>query len=233
MTGARYFNFRQGDRSEYLAQYLLSGLGLATPVPRQEDVGIDFHCAIADQNSGLLTFGHPFCLQVKSSTSPNVVFGGSKDGKWLDREIQWYLKETTPFFLGVVDKSALELLLYSTSATRLAFVKGYPAKLTLTPRRTSDIETGTTWPQVNADPDCADYGDGLHHTVDLGPPVATLSPQILADEDGLRSAKERLRHCVKIEQANIVYASLGTPYFQWLLSCPEGQMPKQIGRAHV
>ena len=39
-----WFTFRQGDRSEYLALYMLSALGLAVPVPRQEDVGIDFHC---------------------------------------------------------------------------------------------------------------------------------------------------------------------------------------------
>lgn len=38
-TGTRFHNFREGDRSEYLAVYLLSRLGLVTQVPRQEDIG--------------------------------------------------------------------------------------------------------------------------------------------------------------------------------------------------
>lgn len=225
MTGARYFNFREGDRSEYLAQYLLSGIGLATPVPRQEDVGVDFHCSIADQESGLLTFGFPFSIQIKSRSSPNVDLGGTKDNAWLDRELRWYLKQSTPLFIGVVDKSALTLAIYDTSPARLAFVKTFPAKLTLAPRTNGDSTTHTGWPRATIDPACAGHGDGQHHTVDLGPPITTLSPEILSDSKLMLEAKNRVRLCVSIEQANIVYAALGTPYFNWLLCCPPGAPP--------
>lgn len=64
MSGARLFSFREGDRSEYLAQYLLSGLGLVTPVPRQEDIGFDFVCSIADEQVGVLTFNQQYLVSI-------------------------------------------------------------------------------------------------------------------------------------------------------------------------
>lgn len=66
-------NPREGDRSEYLAVYLLSRLGLVTQVPRQEDIGIDLFCSLADQESGTLTFGHQFAVSVKSASLPQII----------------------------------------------------------------------------------------------------------------------------------------------------------------
>ena len=59
---SRYYNWREGDRSELLADFLLSGIGLSTPVRRQDDVGFDFYCTIGDQEKGILTFGFPFII---------------------------------------------------------------------------------------------------------------------------------------------------------------------------
>ena len=44
MVGTLLDSFRGGTRSEYLAHYLLSTLGVVVQVPRQEDIGADFHC---------------------------------------------------------------------------------------------------------------------------------------------------------------------------------------------
>jgi hypothetical protein len=44
MSGVRLYNRLQGDRSEYLAVYILSALGLVTQAPRQEDIGFDLVC---------------------------------------------------------------------------------------------------------------------------------------------------------------------------------------------
>jgi hypothetical protein len=46
MPGARLRGFRLGDRAELLVQHLLTGLAYTTPVPRQEDIGIDFLCSL-------------------------------------------------------------------------------------------------------------------------------------------------------------------------------------------
>jgi hypothetical protein len=44
MPGLLLDSFYQGNRSEYLAQYILSALGVAVKVPHEEDIGVDFNC---------------------------------------------------------------------------------------------------------------------------------------------------------------------------------------------
>src|SRR5206468_1915967 len=73
MSGTRSSNFRSGDRSEYLTVYLLSALGLVTEVPRQEDIGFDLVCNLAEQESGILSFRHHHAVSVKSASKPRVV----------------------------------------------------------------------------------------------------------------------------------------------------------------
>jgi hypothetical protein len=43
MSGKQVFNWRESDRSEHLAGFLLSALGMATPVERQEELGADLN----------------------------------------------------------------------------------------------------------------------------------------------------------------------------------------------
>ncbi len=118
-----WFSFRQGDRSEYLALYVLSALGLAVPVPRQEDVGIDFHCNLAKQDGQIITYFAPYNVQVKSSSVKTIKYGGfakqrkGKQREWQWSEIQWLLSQETPFFIAVVNKSKAQVELFST-ATR-------------------------------------------------------------------------------------------------------------------
>jgi len=89
MSGTRLYNFREGDRSEYLANYLLSGLGLVTVVPRQEDIGFDFYCQLADQEKGNLTFGYPFIVQIKSNSQDEIIYGDTSQDKWKKENIEW------------------------------------------------------------------------------------------------------------------------------------------------
>ena len=46
MPGSIWYPFRQGNRSEYLALYILSALGISIYVPRTEDIGVDFYCSL-------------------------------------------------------------------------------------------------------------------------------------------------------------------------------------------
>jgi hypothetical protein len=119
-----WFTFRQGDRSEYLALYMLSALGLAVPVPRQEDVGIDFHCNLARQDGEAITYFAPYNVQVKSASVKRLEYGGhskkkkkDKPPEWKGYEIQWILSQETPYFIAIVDKDKAKLRLFST-ATR-------------------------------------------------------------------------------------------------------------------
>jgi len=105
MSGRRVFNWREGDRSEYVANFLLSAIGLVTPVPRQEDIGIDFHCALADQENGVLTFDYPFIVQAKSIGSPVVEVKAPDKYKHqtgvVPEHISWIFRQELPMFLAI------------------------------------------------------------------------------------------------------------------------------------
>lgn len=72
-TGTRFYNWREGDRSEYLAVYLLSALGLVTQVPRQEDIGFDLVCNLAEQESGIQSFRHHYLGQMLTGIAPSLM----------------------------------------------------------------------------------------------------------------------------------------------------------------
>src|SRR5262245_54201871 len=79
----RYFTFRQGFRAEYLSQYILSALAIAVPVPRPEDVGVDFHCSLLRRDGDNLRPTLPFNIQIKKSGADvlkkGIHFGGLTD----------------------------------------------------------------------------------------------------------------------------------------------------------
>jgi hypothetical protein len=72
MPGARSRSFRLGDRSELLVQHLLTGIAFTTPVPRQEDIGIDFLCSLITGYGGenLLKAGPAFSVPEGSFHRP-------------------------------------------------------------------------------------------------------------------------------------------------------------------
>ena len=51
MPGALGYAWHEGNRGEYLAQYFLTALGVSAPVIRQEDIGVDFYCALAREEN--------------------------------------------------------------------------------------------------------------------------------------------------------------------------------------
>ena len=89
MPGSLWFPFRQGNRSEYLALYILSALGVVVKVPKEEDIGADFHCSLAYMEDNRMTFQFPFLVQTKSISESTICYGGL-DGKnrWKQEEIK-------------------------------------------------------------------------------------------------------------------------------------------------
>lgn len=218
MSG-RLSNFREGDRSEYLATFLLSGIGLVTPVPRQEDIGIDFYCTLADQETGFLTFGFPFGVQVKSASQSDVVFGDLKNGRWPSHDIRWLFQRELPFFIAFVDKAKIKLDLFNTSALWFIIWESPDcSRIVLKPRadRNDNSDVGrpaktelTEWP--------ANSGDGYTYAVDLGQPVVSLQYSDFEDNDKLKKIKSVLRAAIYYEQRNFIYHKLRLPHFEWIL----------------
>jgi len=104
--GARLFNFRQGDRSEYLALYALTRIAFVTPVSRQEDFGvIDFKCILTKKEKGLVHPKETFNVQVKASGRKLRL--GNKAIKWISANMD------CPLFICISNKKNTSIKLYS------------------------------------------------------------------------------------------------------------------------
>lgn len=105
--------FRQGNRSKLLAQYFLSEMGVAVLVPRTEDIGIDFYCALKCQDGYRLTFHSPFCVQVGSWKNKEYKYGGlDKHGNWKQGEVDWLFSQEVPLVICEVDKKRNRIELF-------------------------------------------------------------------------------------------------------------------------
>jgi hypothetical protein len=227
MPGSRPLNPTQGDRGEYLAQYLLSYIGLPLPVLRQLDIGIDFICNISKEEFNLLTFSHPFSIQIKklneqtNSLSNPISFGGiKKNGKWKKYEIEWLFNPGIPFYIGILDLNKPALFLYSTSAIWFAFhsVK-MPTEIILEPRIYSDNNAEVHSPQISKYSNfnlIQSESDGNTHTIDLGQPVVTLDIDNVRDPEYITKQKEILQNLInRIDMRNIVQKNLESSFFWW------------------
>jgi|GEM_PF-1650365 len=218
-TGTRFYNFREGDRSEYLAIYLLSALGLVTQVPRQEDIGFDLICNLAENESGIMAFRHHYAVSVKSASTPRAVLAPpeSKKSDPIYRDhFNWLFHLELPLFLGVVDKENQVLSLYSTLPAWFLYHKYLNdcGIIELVPRAASSANTlGVVEPK-----DCgADSAAGgrKRFEVDLGFPVTVLTVDELNDHKLLALKKQSLRRVIELGAQSARYAQMQTPFFWW------------------
>lgn len=219
MLGIRLYSFREGDRSEYLANYLLSRLGLVTVVPRQEDIGFDFYCQLADQEKGSLTFGYPFIVQVKSDGVEDISYGSDKMAEWKREYIDWLFRFELPLLFGIVNKKKMQIDIYNCSAFRFLFVENpNPSIIVFKPRNpqsTDDIGRPNKVPLSNWTD--KNKGDGHKYIIDLGNPLVIITNDDIYNHEILLRKKNILRNVVAMEQNNILYRKLTLPHFHWVL----------------
>src|SRR6266568_6446821 len=75
MPSSYTLNFKEGSRSEILADYLFSQWGAVTPVRRQDDFGIDLYCTLFDRIGQSAVVRDYFSVQVKSTLDPWIFDG--------------------------------------------------------------------------------------------------------------------------------------------------------------
>ena len=207
MPGVRGYTWRQGDRSEYLAQYFLSAIGVAAPVIRQEDIGIDFSCALAREDDQKVTFHSPFSVQVGSIGSKAFIYGGlAANGKWRKASLDWLFSQELPLFVCTIDRVGARCRLYHTGAMWLArYNFGDMTEVQLCPEEWHDPVNGSR----SAEPiDKNGNGDGYSYRIPLGNPIADLT---VADLETAKrqSAIDAMEEAVKAEQRNITNRRLG------------------------
>ena len=113
MPGTLGYGWHEGNRGEYLAQYFLSALGVSAPVIRQEDIGIDFYCALANEEERKLTFHSPYIVQ-HGAVSKIFVYGGYRKEQWRKSELDWLFSQELPLFVCTTDHTKTRLRLSST-----------------------------------------------------------------------------------------------------------------------
>ncbi len=218
-TGGRFYNWREGDRSEYLAVYLLSALGLVTQVPRQEDIGFDLICNVAEQESGILSFRNHYAVSVKSASTPRAVLAppeSKEKDPGYSEHFNWLFHLELPLMLAVVDKKNQTLALHSTLPAWFLFHERLHecGILELVPRDGNDKAN----PNVDHPKDCGPEpkaGGRRRFEVDLGFPITVLSVQDLADKELLKRKKASLRRAIQLGTESARFAQMGTPYFWW------------------
>lgn len=218
MAGGRSYSFREGDRSEYLAQFLLSALGLCTAIPRQEDIGFDFACSIADQQFGLLTFGFPYLISIKSISKPSVLVEPSKTAIQTggQQHVAWLFRQEQPIFLGVVDKDAVSLRIFSLLPVWFIYYQSrhLVGTLSLNPRLNPN-DTGDVGAPKQGE-ELANWPGHYHYDVDLGHPIAIVDLPTIQDEDCTFATKMMLRGAVDWAQRSLLHRRLLIPHFYWI-----------------
>jgi hypothetical protein len=216
-----WYSFRQGDRTEYLALYMLSALGLAVKVPREEDVGIDFHCTLGKRIDNIISYYAPFNVQVKASSVKELSYGGSNDkGIWKEHEINWILNQRTPFFVAIVDKAAGQMDLFST-ATRWFAVHNPSGKLPYelvfrpyTPDENADLHNGQKEP-INVE--TTQGVEAVRWVLPLGQPVLSMTFNRAEDNEFVNMAREIIVQYINIDVQNAVAISNGLQLLLWPL----------------
>jgi hypothetical protein len=101
-------NYHEGDRSEQLAQAILSTIAHIIPVPRQADhFGVDLFAHLFSQSrGGLRSTGRTVAIQLKSNLDSISV--AAPDA------IQALHALAVPFLIGVVNRTHRNIALYST-----------------------------------------------------------------------------------------------------------------------
>lgn len=104
--GSIAHHFHEGARSEYLAQYVLSAFGVAVPVPRPEDSGIDLYCGIGKEVGKRLLIENCYVVQVKSDKN-DIVYEP-------EASVKWILSQKYPFIVCIVYKKKGLVEFYQT-----------------------------------------------------------------------------------------------------------------------
>lgn len=186
--------WHKANLNEYLAQCFLSALGVSAPVLRQEDIGIDFYCALSEEKNKRLTFDSPFTVQCGSEAGKEFVYGGFTDkGRWRREARDWLFAQQVPFFACTVDVQTTLFRLYQTSAkwmVRNECGHTNPSAFRLVPGgRFDPVKTSIPSEKIAGRKSRCEGSDGSSYGIPLREPVVELRAQDLTDKKKLGDAR--------------------------------------------
>jgi hypothetical protein len=200
MTAVRWASFHFGDNAELLAEFILNTIAFTSRVPRQEDVGHDLLCALAELDGKLLKAGPSFTVQIKSNKDP-IPFG--EKGKRY--EVEWLKHQENPFFICVANRKDLCVDLYSTWNVHNSIHWREAARIILRP---DDDDAEFELPFPREEPECREQ-----QTVPLGRPILRIFAHDAMNKEKAQHYSNVLKSWILLERKNIVAAEAG---FHWI-----------------
>ena len=211
MSGRLQSFARKGSKAERVADLLLSSIGVCTPVRREDDYGVDFHCQLGQvQEEGYVTYHSRFILQAKSNIDGGILYGAKDPQKWKQESVEWLFQNKISLFIGVVDLNAIALSIYDTTGLWQVFNKvgAWSSQILMLPDRHGDEPMRKNVESVPLENWVAGKGDGFRHIIDLGKPVARIAYSELGKWERLSNYLAHFTNVIYYEQKNIVNRDL-------------------------
>ena len=216
MSGKLMSFARKGSRVERLADFLLSSIGVCTPVRHEDDLGVDFHCQLGSvQEGGYVTYHSPFILQVKSNLDHGILYGERNPEKWVSESTAWLFQNKIPFFVGTVDLDKSAISIYDTTGLWQVYNRSgaWSSQIRLVSKPHTEGEMRENVDSVPLENWIDGCGDGFRHTVDLGNPLICFSISDLQSRGRMDLSMANFTNWIYFEQKNIVNRDLGLRTF--------------------
>lgn len=124
MPGRLRTSFRSGNLSEHLGLLLLKGIAAVAEVPRPEDFGLDAVATLLrHDDDGNCYAEDSFLVQLKSESVTTI--------DYKDHELEWFVGQTQPMFIGRVSLADARISLYSTLFVNQAVLALHATKVTM------------------------------------------------------------------------------------------------------
>jgi len=201
LTGCTSANFHEAGRSEYLAQFVFSSFGTATPIPRQEDTGLDLLCTLGERDGQRLWPIASYSVQVKSTPGP-----------WefaAERSIQWIVEHPLPIFWCLVDKKTATLSIYHTSPRFHAWASNEKLERLVIIFGEGTFGLGEEWDKIGRE-------KRKRCEFSVGAPIAKFSVTEILDSDFHATIFKVLQAWIESDQRNIVRMQTGQRQYETL-----------------
>lgn len=190
MVGRLGRNLRKGHLAEDLGIGVLRGFAAVASIRQEDDVGLDAIATLLEPHGKFLYAGSSFGVQFKAASVTEV--------RYDNQQIDWFLSQQIPYFIGRVDLKSGGFALYPTS----------PARQFLLHRREAEsvILTFDKPPRQHSERSTLE-GDKIR--VLLGPPILECTEQEARTDDFALRASSLVADWVTMEQRNIELAKIG------------------------
>lgn len=202
MPGRRAEFDIEGAKREIVAQDLIGRVSAPVKVPREMDFGIDYFCQLFGTGGARsISVEDLFSLQVKGSEP--LKYGGVRDGKWRNYEIEWLRSQAVPILLARVDHERPTLNLYNLGPIwRVLWQTSQPYEIVCatSPQTSEKYVRAEAQFEESKEP----FGDQRTWLVPIGPPFLTLTHEALRDDSFAHNARILLRTHIAMERKNLL-----------------------------